>query len=76
MCRFFGREEEPAELHSIAKLNVYVIKKEHDQLIKVTRLPATAFTFIGNICQKKRKKDTNLPMSPFYFKNFLYDFSK
>ena len=31
------------------KLKVYVTIQEHDQLAKVTRLPAEPLTFIGNI---------------------------
>lgn len=39
----------PAKLHCARKLNEYVIIQEPNQLTTATRLPATPFTFIGNI---------------------------
>jgi len=42
----------PVELHSIIKLNEYVTIQEPDQLTKVTKLPAEAFTSRGNIYNK------------------------
>jgi len=35
------------------KLKAYDIIQEHNQLTKVTRLPAEPFTLMGNICKIK-----------------------
>jgi hypothetical protein len=39
----------PVELHVMRKLKAYDIIQEHNQLTKVTKLPAEPFTLIGNI---------------------------
>jgi len=39
----------PAELQLMRKLKAYDTIQEHNQLTKVTRLPAEPFTLMGNI---------------------------
>ena len=43
----------PAELQLMRKLKAYDIIQEHNQLTKVTRLPAEPFTLMGNIWKIK-----------------------
>ena len=47
-----SKSDSPVELHSNMKLNEYVTIHEPDQLTKVTKLPAEAFTSRGNIYDK------------------------
>lgn len=49
-------DQTPAEFQAMRKLKAYETIQEPNQLIKVTRLPADAFMFIGNICINKTKQ--------------------
>lgn len=43
----------PVELQVMRKLKAYDTIQEHNQLTKVTKLPAEPFTLIGNIWKMK-----------------------
>jgi len=58
----------PAELHVMRKLKAYDTIQEHNQLTRVTRLPAEPFTLMGNICGQNKDNSVNLITSydPFF----------
>jgi len=64
----------PAELQLMRKLKAYDTIQEHNQLTKVTRLPAEPFTLMGNIWGPKKNCSVNLRTSydPFFY--FIYMF--
>ena len=53
-------DQTPAEFQAMRKLKPYETIQEPNQLTRVTRLPADAFMFIGNIYINKTKKEHSL----------------